>query len=87
MITIWKYDISEVPRDFSMPKDAKVIHVDCINHEIFLWALVDTEAPLERRNITWQGTGWKLDHAKENIIHHGTVKDGNFIWHVIEYLL
>jgi len=77
MITIYKYPIGKV----SMPKGAKVLTVDVKVGEFYLWAEVDTDAPLEEREFHVYGTGYPLP---DNRCYIATVFENVFVWHVYE---
>jgi len=43
-----------------MPQDAEVIRIDGIEGLIYLWAIIDTEAPFEKRKFYLYKTGGKM---------------------------
>ena len=85
MKTIWKYPIQE-EAIFEMPKGAEILSVQVQDGLPTLWALVDPDAPKERRGFLVVGTGWKLSHEwfSQARIFIGTVQLGGFVWHIFE---
>ena len=69
-----------------MPEDAEILHVDEQYCNVFLWALVDVDAPLVSRSFAVFGTGEML--ADNPMKHLGTAKldNGNLIFHVFELI-
>lgn len=82
MKTIYKYNTGEV----TMPKDAKVLKAGIQNGVVYVWAEVDTKAPIEERHFVVYGTGWEIA-TDRNLSYIDTVFDGPFVWHVYEVCL
>jgi len=82
MKTVWKYDLYFSPNvNITMPKGAKILSVQNQYDNLHLWALVDTEAPLELRTFAVFETG----EFKESYGNHlATVQIRGFVWHVFE---
>jgi hypothetical protein len=82
MKTIYKYIITRNP--IEMPQNAVVVH--CAKQDSYhcLWAIVDTDNPVEQRQFDIIGTGWVLE---DDMRHTGTFIDGVYVWHVIERLI
>ena len=61
MKTIWKYPFRVDDRfSIDMPKGAKVVHAQSQNLRTHIWALVDTEADIEKRWFRVYGTGAEI---------------------------
>ncbi|EPW3423916.1 DUF7352 domain-containing protein [Klebsiella pneumoniae] len=60
MQTIWKYVFDETETTFNMPSGATILCVGAQEDDVCLWALVDTEAPVEPWRFVMVGTGQKL---------------------------
>ena len=85
MITVWKFPLSYLDR-FSLeaPRGAEFIHFD-MQTVPTVWALVDSNAPLERRPLRMAGTGHELP-AGHDYDHIGSCIDTNtgLVWHLFE---
>lgn len=87
MKTIYKYKLS-LESDIvfiNMPMDAFVIHVDIQHGDVYLWAMVDTDAAMERRIFRVIGTG----HPAEDVgltQHIGSflVLNGTYVFHIFD---
>jgi hypothetical protein len=65
---IWKWTLDVIGvQTILMPKAAKVLSVHMQHGKPQLWALVDEDAPVERRKFATYGTGQPLP----NISDHG----------------
>jgi hypothetical protein len=85
MKTIWKYQLPRIPHTrFVLPRGAEIIHVGAQEGTLFLWALVDTEARPEAREIMLIGTGIPWPDLPRLHRHLGTVQLEEFVWHVFE---
>lgn len=88
MKTIWKFPFSGRPGQMishSMPKGAKILDVQLQEGIPMLWALVEKDAPQERRSFTLLGTGWDLPPELDgHLVHISTIQDGPFAWHAFE---
>ena len=85
MRTIHKYPIV-IDDQFSiaMPSGAEIIQVADQRGAGAMWAIVDTEAPVERRGFAVRGTGHPLRGNEGR--HLGTFQQhgGALVWHVFE---
>jgi hypothetical protein len=79
MKTIYKYTLDEPVR---MPKGATVVQVGIQDGLYCIWAVVDTDVPVEERRFVVVGTGRELN---DNMVHVGTVFENPFVWHIMEY--
>ena len=90
---IFKYKVTPLDHTL-MPKDAQIIHVDSQGEEIFVWAIVNTSAEMEKRSILVYPTGNGFPDQFElgkNVEFIGTVKMesrmmGLLMFHVFERL-
>lgn len=82
------YILNEKSQILSMPKGAKILHVDEHYNSICIWAEVYPDRPEEDRRFAIVGTGQFLMRDNElDIKYLGTVKQdgGELVWHVYEY--
>lgn len=89
MISVWKFDVpvgDEVA--VAMPRGAVVVHVGTQRDEPRLWALVDTEAPVEVRRFLVVGTGHPVRAEAADLRHVGTwtMFDDALVFHLFEVL-
>lgn len=86
MTTIWKYPLDlKDEQVVKMPQGAQILSVQRQFGNLMLWALVDSKAPSESREIIIAATGAPFPNV--GIARHiGTVQmlDGALIWHVFE---
>lgn len=68
--------------EIEMPVNAKICDINFQGNGLFVWAMSDIHAPLEKSRFVVYGTGWKIDNA-ENLYFIKTVHapDG-LVWHV-----
>jgi hypothetical protein len=79
---IWKYKVENV---IEMPIDAEILSVQIQNGQMFnacIWAKVNPENELEKRQFVVIGTGHTFDDSDMEYI--GTYQDGPFVWHLFE---
>lgn len=85
MKTIYKYTvpITWTDHEVEMPKGAQILSTDVGDpfENILIWAVVDTNAPLEVRRLEIRGTGHPLGEVGDFI---ATVQDPPYVWHVFE---
>jgi hypothetical protein len=83
MHTIYKYPFSLVSEQFiELPRDARPLLTGEQNGVPHLWAMVDPNAPIERRQLFVFGTGHPIDVAQlERYVN--TFQDSRaMVWHV-----
>lgn len=69
--TIWKYQMPVQERFvMALPQDAQIIRVADQGGMFWLWAVVDTEAPLEERLFHAVKTGAPMPENR-NLVYHG----------------
>lgn len=71
MKSIWKFPITLDTRQIKIPKGSQVIHAGLQNDEVTLWAIVETEAPLETLAVLVTGTGHSMPNGMWR--HVGTI--------------
>lgn len=83
MKSVWKFKLHPYARNM-LPVGAKPLSVHAQGSDLCLWALVDTDAPLEDREFVIVGTGHELyDHAGA-FIGSALLAGGEFVLHVFE---
>lgn len=91
MKTIWKFPLDLTDKQtIRMPREAQPLAVQVQFDTICLWAKVDTEKPMEDREIRIEGTGHELDDmgdfAEREYIGTVQTSQGAFVWHVFRLL-
>ena len=87
MQTIYKYPLSSHRETtVRLPSGAKVLKIDVQNGDLFLWALVDTDAFLETRTIEVYGTGHPIPDGNRVFINTFFVHGGEYVFHAFERL-
>lgn len=84
-LTIYKYPLRPAPEitHAALPEGAVFLHAAYQEHELFMWCMVDPDAPVEARQFAVVGTGWPLkDQA--GLQYRGTVHHSGYVWHVLE---
>jgi hypothetical protein len=79
---IRKYELENI---IEMPKGAEILSVQIQNGEMFnecIWAKVNPENELEKRQFELIGTGHKFDDTNKEYI--GTYHNGPFVCHLFE---
>ena len=81
----WKYPVAIVAlQQLQLPRGARILHVGQQAGSVFLWADVDPNAPVERREIQVAPTGG-MPTAETPRRHIGTVQmRSGLVWHVFE---
>ena len=88
MKTIFKYKLGTTDhQDIEFPKDTELISAQAIGEELYIWAKVDPEQHMEKREIRVIGTGHTV-YDDEKLRHLGTTQmfGGTLIWHVFEVI-
>lgn len=72
MKVIYKYRLPfmEVSKVI-MPKDARIIRADGLDGALWLWAIVDTDNPIEERTFHLYKTGSEMPVNIDKAIYHG----------------
>ena len=75
MKAIYKYPLPVQEKySIELPKGAKILRVEDVAGLFFLWAIVDTEAELESRNLEFYKTGQPIEADLEYLVFLGTCK-------------
>ena len=83
MKTIWKFQILFLIKgNLTMPEKAKIVSVQMQGEIPTLWAEVDTDAPVEKRQFVFYGTG----HRQDEGCYIGTFQSPPFVWHLYEVI-
>lgn len=84
---VFKYPITVGDGVFSisMPRGAKVLHIHPQGLDVFLWAMVDSAAPMTLRHFCVVATGEAIPKGLRYVgtFHVGTAGDPR-VWHVFE---
>jgi hypothetical protein len=86
MKTVYKYDLEPLEDvvELQLPRYSQILKVDTQLQKPRLWALVETEQPLETRKFRVAGTGHEI--KEQNTAYIGTVfmHSGFLVFHVFE---
>lgn len=85
-LTIYKYSIEVTDVQMvSMPIGAEILTVQVQNETPCIWALVDSNAPLENVKIRVHGTGHPVN-GEENLEYIGTFQllGGRLVFHTFK---
>ena len=87
MRTIWKKQLSwSDEQEISLPKAADLLEVQLQNDIPHLWAIVETDNPLELRKVYCRGTGHPMPEACGRQDFLGTVQAfGGLVFHFFKY--
>jgi hypothetical protein len=83
--TIWKYplEITDI-QTLMMPEGAEILSAQMQGDVLCLWALVNQDAPKQRREIEVLGTGNPAPEAKRRYISTVQMRGGTLVWHIFE---
>lgn len=81
---VWKFQLLDQTSIIEMPTGARVLAVQSQHEMPTLWALVDPEAPKERRCFIALGTGREVESEIEGFKYIGTTQIGSLVWHFFE---
>ena len=82
-LRIFKYNIPITDsHSIGIPTDADLLSVQKQGAMFCLWAIVNTDNPVELVHIEVIGTGNAMDDRKRRYI--STVQDGNLVWHFFQ---
>lgn len=78
MKVIYKYPIQPVPmQELLIPSEHRILKVAIRNNQLYLWALVDTSAPIIMRGIFIYDTGIEIGLAYDQLEHIDTIFVGD----------
>lgn len=72
------------PVRVEMPKYSHVVHVGSQDDGPVLWAIVDTEQPMETREFWVYGTGHLIDVERPKVHVGSCHTEAGLVWHVFE---
>lgn len=87
MKTIYKYSITPTIAGYNhigMHKGAMILSLQVQGETPCIWALTDTEAPMEKRTFQTFGTGHDMPDNPGEFIGTYQVHGGTFVFHVFE---
>jgi len=91
MKIIYKYELTDNIRQcLEIPANAQILSIQEQHGNVKLWALIDTNEPILRKEIFLIGTGVPFDKSYNVIIENGflthlaTVQVGNLVYHYFE---
>lgn len=80
MKTIYKYEAYGGAR-VDLPAGAQILTLGVQDGWVYVWALIDTEAPTRPVRFTRVGTGWEMHPDPGTYV--GTYHEaGGLVWHV-----
>ena len=99
MRTIWKYridllkDLSDDTVGIEMPIGARILYVACQTPNVLsFWAEIsDGDRIIVKRRFQVFGTGQEIpkkieNFSFDNVLYIGTALDGEFVWHLYEWI-
>lgn len=82
---IWKFVVPlSYAEEIEVPNGAEIFHVGLQRGQICMWAKVDPDAEMVKREFMVEGTGQPANRRLHDATHLGTVYHDNFVWHVFE---
>lgn len=87
MRKVYKYPLER--EDLSrlrLPEGATLLHVEELNNQFWLWALVDPAMPREERKIRIAGTGHDINYKDVGYINTFIMYGGKLVFHAFEVL-
>ena len=82
MKTIYKYQLKDRVSEIEIPIDFNILAIQNQDNCIFLWAVVDTDYPKEKRTFYLLGTGQELPDNFDDLEYLDTVQQNEYVWHV-----
>ena len=87
MKTVWKFPLEIADeQNLMMPECAEILTAQMQGGTLCLWALVNPDAPKQRRIIEILGTGNPAPDTERKYISTAQIAGGLLIWHVFEKL-
>lgn len=87
-LVVHKYEVPSGEGAVAMPMGATLLHVAVQPNAgdgegVYLWALVDRDAPQHMRNLGYFATGEEIPDGV-NYVGTAIASNGAFVWHVFE---
>jgi hypothetical protein len=81
---VWKFQVapSHAPVAVDMPGGAAIVHFAEQAGLLYLWALVDPDAPMVPHDVWVIGTGWGADLSAWEHVASCLSAGGAFVWHL-----
>ena len=81
--TIWKYQLEHAHQSIDMPAGSELLRVGSQSNQICVWAKVDPNRPLEKREFWVVGTGHDVP---DHVVYIGTalIFGERLVMHVFE---
>lgn len=89
MKVVYKYPLSDWQETIKMPKDAEILTAQIQGTTTYIWALVDTDNPIEERTFAIYGTGNEIKSCGEmryinTIFQNAGLSLTSYVWHIFE---
>ena len=85
MIKIYKYPVPVLDEfEIAMPENAHVLTVQTQNGNPFIWAKVDTDAPIVPRRFQLVGTGNPTSGLSNVYVGTFQIADGRLVFHLFD---
>jgi len=84
--TIWKFPLALADlQNVMMPEGSEILTAQVQpGSGLCIWAIVNSESPLQRREIEVIGTGNPMPDAKRRYIATVQMVGGSLVWHIFE---
>lgn len=79
---IWKYEIKAANTDISIPPTAEVLTAGYDQGRLYVWVLLDPDAPRVTRRLILTGTGVRFKN--KFVKHIATFRGGEYVSHLLE---
>jgi hypothetical protein len=84
VLTIWKFPLETTDRCTIMMPVGRILTVQAQRGTPCIWALVDSDTPLEPRTFAIYGTGHAIEGVTEHYIGTYQMLGGSLVFHVFE---
>lgn len=82
MRAVYKYPLEKSQTEIEMPENAEIVTAGRDpGNQFCIWAIVNTEAPLEKKKFVVLGTGQEIPN---NAWYLKSFRESVFVWHVFE---
>ena len=87
MRTIYKYQLNDADNIIEMPANSMVLSAATQNHEVVIWASVETTHGINNRRFLVIGTGWDMsEYENLELKFINTVFVDRMVFHVFEVI-